>query len=605
MSVPYPSSGQPSQQTANVKKRRWMSRSEDEIAENMDRRNLPYRQGWPQLPPLPITETRQGARNAVHDPETMIEAVQVLCAVHHFHPTSVYFAFRAPQVRDQHENYLTLVIAADLSDDPVLFSLIVQIRKRLQQNPRNEDIAIEIIDERVVNGLFTFPITSTTDRHLLDIWEEVYDIAIRTMIGHKKRFVTIEILRRGVFNDVEQSTPTLVITTPSAAEDIWSDDIMPSIQRQISALSVFLKTELLCGSTIHLSSGGIPQHSQTYEDNVPMGSSIGQEALSDHSGTAGGMVKLSNGKSYALTNHHVIENKDLEELLPNTGAAEAALGLNAPGFSVQNQRITCPSNDDNLAFVEQCHRYKDQWTSQQGDEADSQLKKTMADLEKAQTMERTFATLSASSGRRSVRAERLPSDPKTGNIASPTGKLPLRFLLDWSLSVFHSERGMANALPLRQQDIQSKDKERTLLSGKACTRWTVLNNPKCHNLREEVNVGKHGRTTGFTYGQVNPIPTIIDPIIGDKRFAPIANGYGFTVDDCGHAFSFVGHTPGPVVESGDAGSLVLHAPSGDWLGLLFGSTNTGAALFTPIDLVLRDIQTVTGYEVLEPTFNPN
>ncbi|OAG03220.1 uncharacterized protein CC84DRAFT_963526 [Paraphaeosphaeria sporulosa] len=229
----------------------------------------------------------------------------------------------------------------------------------------------------------------------------------------------------------------------------------------------------------------------------------------------------------------------------------------------------------------------------------------MADLEKAQMTERTFATLSASSGRRSVYAERLPSDPKTGNVASATGKPHLRFLLDWSLSVIQSERGMTNTLPLRQQDIPSKDKDKTLLSGKSCTRWTVLNNPKCHILRNEINVGKHGRTTGFTYGQVNPIPTIIDPIIANMKFASMANAYRLTVDDCGHAFSFVGHTHGPVVKSGDSGSLVLHAPSGDWLGLLFGSTNTGAGLFTPIDLVLRDIQTVTGYDVLEPAFNPN
>jgi hypothetical protein len=68
--------------------------------------------------------------------------------------------------------------------------------------------------------------------------------------------------------------------------------------------------------------------------------------------------------------------------------------------------------------------------------------------------------------------------------------------------------------------------------------------------------------------------------------------------------SFVAHS-GAAVGKGDSGSIVLHAPSGDWLGLIFGETRTKTALFTPIDLVFRDIEKVTGHKVVEPVFNYN
>lgn len=312
MSGSYAGFGEPTQKTDKARKRRWLSRSDEEIAEHMDNRNLPYRKGWPQLPPLPVSQNRQGARSAVHDPDTIIEAVEMLCAVQHVQSANIYFAFRTPQVRQEGETYLTLVIAADLRHEPILFSLIVQIRKHLQQDSRNEEIAIEIIDERVLRGMFTFAI-STSEWDLLDIWEQVYGIALTTIGENKERFLTMEILRRGLSNDAEQCSPTLVITSPTAAEDVWTNTILPSIHRHINALSPGLGVELLCGSMIHLSSGGIPQDIKLYQNRVPMGSSIGQADLNNHSNTAGGMVRLSNGMSYALSTHHVIRNDELDE----------------------------------------------------------------------------------------------------------------------------------------------------------------------------------------------------------------------------------------------------------------------------------------------------
>lgn len=272
---------------------------------------------------------------------------------------------------------------------------------------------------------------------------------------------------------------------------------------------------------------------------------------------------------------------------------------------MQSHILTCPSNDDNSASIELLKSLKNQWETQKGDDTTQELVKTLERLKKAETMDRVFGAVSASSGLRSIRSEKLATDPKTGKATVSTGKPLLRFLLDWSLLAISPHRGMDNNLPKVEQNNTVGEAKQKLLSGKACSYWTALNDPKCHILRDEVRVGKFGRTTGFTYGQINPVPTLIDPVSQGGQFKPFSDQYSFTLDDCGAAMCFVDAKSRAVVDSGDSGSVVLHAPSGDWLGLIFGMTNTGAALFTPIDIVFRDIQNITGFEVIEPAFNPD
>lgn len=272
---------------------------------------------------------------------------------------------------------------------------------------------------------------------------------------------------------------------------------------------------------------------------------------------------------------------------------------------MQDQHLTCPSNEDNAALIEALKSWKKMLDSRKDEDAAQQLLEIEANLSKAESMDRIFATVTSSSGIRSIRTERMSSNPATGTTAAATEKSPKNFLLDWSLSAFHPQRVMTNTLPLIHQQINPVvPQDRRLWTGQICNQWTVLNNPKCHVLKDDVHVAKFGRTTGVTYGMVNPVPVIIDPGIEDKQYRSIADTYHLTVNDCGHAMGFVGYKNAQVVDSGDSGSVVQHVPSGDWLGLLFGSTIAGAALFTPIDLVLRNIESVTGLKVVEPAFNP-
>ncbi|KAF2128006.1 hypothetical protein P153DRAFT_46479 [Dothidotthia symphoricarpi CBS 119687] len=599
MSAPYPSFGEP------LPGGRWLSRSEEEIAEHMDSRNLRYRKGWPQLPPLPVSNIRNGARNTVNDPQAVIDMVQVLCQAQKIQPTDIYFAFRVPEVQQPGEQYHTLVVTADLSNDPILYSLIIQIRRYLQQDPRHQEISIEIIDHRVVHGLFSFAIPPS-EEHLLDVWQPVFNIVLEEIRKQKEKWTTIEMLYRGLERDAARCPATVVITSPNAAGDIWIKAIIPDIHKRVLVLSPSLRVELLCGSSLHVASQGAIPDAQMYEDHVPMGASIGQGDPEIHSGTAGGMVKLSDGTEYALTNHHVVRNDGLDNLLTKKSSDSSERPFLEPGnpaFDSNKHILTCPSNEDNANFIQDRKRYEQQWLTQTKTPAAPQyLASTRAELTMARTTDRSLGTVHASSGLRTVKCEKLSSNPADGKPVAETGKSQFRFMLDWCLLAFHPGRGMSNFLPMRQQ--YNIGGYSTLMSGQQCSQWTVMNNPKCHILRDEVSVGKFGRTTGFTYGIINSIPTVINPEIEGGQYKFSSETSSFTVKDCGHSMSFVAHK-GTAVGKGDSGSIVLHAPSGDWLGLLFGETKTEAALFTPIDLVFRDIEKVTGHKVVEPVFNCN
>lgn len=174
------------------------------------------------------------------------------------------------------------------------------------------------------------------------------------------------------------------------------------------------------------------------------------------------------------------------------------------------------------------------------------------------------------------------------------------FLLDWCVMEFHPERSISNFPPMRQYN--STGYHSTLLSGQGCSSWTVMNNPKCNILRDDVHLGKLGRITGCTYGLVSAIPTLINPVIEGRKYEHFTDSYKLTVENCGYSMSFVGHK-GAAVDKGDSGSIVLHIPSGDWLSLVFGWSGANTALFAPIDLVFRDIEKATGHKVIEPAFN--
>lgn len=95
---------------------------------------------------------------------------------------------------------------------------------------------------------------------------------------------------------------------------------------------------------------------------------------------------------------------------------------------------------------------------------------------------------------------------------------------------------------------------------------------------------------------------VIKPVPGVQN--TIATTHGCTPQK--HSFCYSVTSSNPVgavfLAAGDSGSIVVHDPSGAWLGLLFGASDPESGMMLPIDLVLADIEHVTGLKVVEPKF---
>lgn len=273
------------------------------------RRWVRYRYGSPQLPPLPVEERVHGARDLVNNPGRLIERASSLCDAAGIKKIRIYFAFRLPKVRDCDKNYLTMVVTIDMKNDDPSESAVESLMDLLKSN-NSQHILIEIIDDRVVDGLASFPIPPSSP--LLDDCQTVYDLVLKVIHENKEEWITLEMLLRGVHEDAARCVPTIVVTSPTAANDVWWDIILPNIRTAFDNLYAPLSIELLCGKSVYKASRDISPTFKEYDTQVRMGSSIGQQHSSESTGTLGGRIRLSNNKVFGLTTYRVTRKESFD-----------------------------------------------------------------------------------------------------------------------------------------------------------------------------------------------------------------------------------------------------------------------------------------------------
>jgi hypothetical protein len=151
----------------------------------MDKPNLSYRKGWPDLPPLPVGTIMEEAKSSVENWNARLETVRSILKAQDVESYRVFFAFRVPQDTDGslvHDGYLTLIIAIDTTVESRIHRAIVHIRQSLKSHESTKLVTIEAIDYRVLDrGLCTVPLGKSNKR-LLDVWPEVCDM-VRTEIS--------------------------------------------------------------------------------------------------------------------------------------------------------------------------------------------------------------------------------------------------------------------------------------------------------------------------------------------------------------------------------------------------------------------------------------
>ncbi|KAI4636446.1 hypothetical protein J4E83_001401 [Alternaria metachromatica] len=602
-------------------RRRYTSRTDEEIRKEMDPGHVPYRMGWPILAPLPM-DTDIDARWMIPGSYQILHDVQDILIAHGLlrGTTAFHFAFRVPRdATEENDNiaHLTLFIRVDMLKHAHqdIEDAIIKIRASFRDDSWTEDVQIECIDYRArhSSGMMSFPV-----RHdEYDIHQQWKAISPDVMfLLSKHEWLSVEILRRGLIDDRKECSPTIVITTPTARDPKWFNIVVPSMMAEIAKRAPEFGIEILCGKTMlgakRRNSLTDSVNDSSYAKIVDIGSSLGISGDETGCSTLGGSVTLAGGIRCGITSWHGVRDARLDNgnnslstnkiqtdpyvfVSNTTNTTNKALGVDNKTLANTPQTMASPATLDHHGYLKMLQEHITLYRTYAADgdvECKMLHKKKDEEYKKCESFDRSIGYVYAGSGRRTVEANKYASDPDTGRskdkkeATQPT----LVFPLDWALIRMDdtTKRDVRNRLP----DVYSTKTK--LVPTQQCRQWSTFNVHK-----EEVHVAKYGRTSGWTAGTVNTCMIIINPDADDD----ISGAYGIDAKNVAACFGVVSNDErNDFCEFGDHGSIVLHEGSGTQLGLLVGVTSTGQGMFLPMDVVFEDIKRVTGKDVVIPSF---
>lgn len=108
---------------------------------------------------------------------------------------------------------------------------------------------------------------------------------------------------------------------------------------------------------------------------------------------------------------------------------------------------------------------------------------------------------------------------------------------------------------------------------------------------------KIGRTTGLTFGKYSAIDSEVNlevPLNDEDR-----GGQKRTVTSQGHVLVTTQGVDKPFTQGGDSGAWICDT-FGSLVGLAWGNTASDATYYTPIALIIADIEARTGMKVELP-----
>jgi len=294
------------------KKRRFLSRSDEEVVEEMDM-ELEYRQGWPTLPTLPLLTEYGDVEEyfGEHFQAAHVPAIKFILDSQRVEPLMVLPCHRVHPGCKPDELTATLLVLSKVGSGS-WFHAIKEIRKYLASQAL--DINIEFIDRRAYSGLSSFTILPS-ETIVISFWLEIREKIIAVLKSSGQPWSTIDVLHRGLGEIREECSPTIIISTPTTSDTIWKREIIPAIRR-FSMPN--LQVELLYGSFVacvdELDSekAGRVLTLKAFQSIISMGTSCGPRG-GESSGTLGGAITLhrdeQNLGTFALTNNHVIRSQ--------------------------------------------------------------------------------------------------------------------------------------------------------------------------------------------------------------------------------------------------------------------------------------------------------
>ncbi|KAF2256195.1 hypothetical protein BU26DRAFT_412548 [Trematosphaeria pertusa] len=602
---------------------------------------LAYRVGSPLLPTLPLN-TIWGLHKESPRLYSMIPGIKLILKEHEVLVEYMDIVRRFHRGEQPQGRGLTLLVLSDVTIESQRQNCVRSVQAIKELLIREElDIALEIIDGGAEKGLMSYPIT-TSQRDIIAAWKPFQATVLEKIAA--RAWISIDVLHRSLRETDTPQSPTIVISAADADDEAWWNDILPTLFRE--APSNF-SVELVFQNSIFSTRGqGEPKPTKAdgqrvlsscitgaaYERHVQMGSSIGRTGQ-DGTGTLGAHIILKEKESgrrveLGLSNHHVLCD---EETVEQVCAAEDWLSPRHELVKQNCLHVVTPSDQDHNILLAKTRnditdtvrsiRAMSQDPSQSGylDATTKQCNDARDLIIKAQSATRTLGTVYASSGWRTVENEQYDEDKvrqwstvrdESSDKIRPLGKDPeetmakmigddklLQWAVDWSLVQIASPRVLLPTVPTVSTAVQ-------LSTNSIASQWAILDPEKSYP------VAKIGRTTGWTTGKINAVASILQLRHDRSSVVPVDLRHRFGRPILSYGILASGERD--FLAPGDSGSAILldkPQEQGDdstscIVGLGFASNRaTLVSYMMPMELVVADIEKVTGGQVLKPTYS--
>ncbi|KAL9027059.1 MAG: hypothetical protein Q9196_004360 [Gyalolechia fulgens] len=497
-----------------------------------------------------------------------------------------------------------LVIVEDASRQEIWREATVLLDKMLYVNDVR-DLAITI---RVPKGPKNVCIAIKPDDPLVTLWPQKLRMPIFDLLEQRTRWESMGVFRYGP--SLSSSKPTVLITVPDLKDQdytVLENDLNDELSRlQAPSLRVKIVQGALNGKTNDELPTGRTRL-QTYTKLADMGYSIGTDDRG--SGTLGGYIGIKKGEGKtrvcALTNFHVVRH-----VVPNWRAEFDTNGIPLFQYPRQYCKVWCPSNRDHEIELENLQASTE--------DEDSTLDRAKAKINAGMATEGLIAGYERRVATRDLHARRLalcqtirPKDREFGEVIAASGyRKSDQRRLDWALISANPPRIGANTFPEPDELLQEFD-----LRGETKAKTINQNTDYMDGLFFKI-----GRSTGLTFGIYNGIQTDVKMPLPvnhqtestrqerQKRDAGSLKYLTAKEREAKYAEPFYQYTQEHTIVSrrADEGRVFSKAgDSGSWVfdeqamlvGMIFGDNGQGATFFTPIALILADIELMTGCTV--------
>lgn len=287
-----------------AKNRRFLSRSDEEILDEIDAR-VDHRMGWPKpLPVLPLNlitiydeakyipnlgEVREAIRNILD--------TQRIAWYDRF-----YLAYHHPFGTRPTESDITYIIQCRKENIPWIHAL-KEVRKYL--SGRNIHYRVEFIDFEAANPR-RFNILPGDP--IVNLWSSYYKAKIINTIKDTA-WQAVNVFHCGHGTKREHCPITVIISAWDAQQDVWWERLLPAI-RAFWPMAVQLQGgQNLRGADLDVHSCARALRMSAFTGPLEMGCSVGMKG-EPSGGTLGGALELEwadgSRMKFGITNHHVV-----------------------------------------------------------------------------------------------------------------------------------------------------------------------------------------------------------------------------------------------------------------------------------------------------------